>query len=123
MNYVKGVNLNRKEGVCLKRNQGVNLVRNKGVNYNRKQGVSLTGISIQPNPANNNIIISMIESEENIQSYEIRDILGKLVTAKEFNNYNRSEHINTSDLAVGLYLIYVTSSFGKSSTQKFVIQH
>lgn len=78
---------------------------------------------IQPNPANNNITISMLESDAGIQSFEISDVLGKLLVTKKLNSTYRTEQLNTNELANGLYLITVVSTFGKSSTQKLIIQH
>ena len=69
-------------------------------------------IIISPNPAKE---VLLIHSSENIQSYQIIDIRGKVILEKAFDKNS----INISQLENGVYFIKIFSS-DKNSTRKFI---
>lgn len=73
--------------------------------------------SVTPNPTTEQI---QIISEEDVETYEISDLNGKLVSNGILNN-NRST-INVNRLAAGIYIIKVTTTSGKTAAQKIVKQ-
>jgi hypothetical protein len=73
---------------------------------------------IYPNPANTNL---MIETENQIASYEIIDMHGKVIVSKK-NVNNSSAMVNVASLAAGVYFIKVIDSTQKVVVRKFVKQ-
>lgn len=73
--------------------------------------------SVTPNPTTEQI---QIISEEDVETYEISDLNGKLVSNGILND-NRST-INVNRLAAGIYIIKVTTTSGKTAAQKIVKQ-
>ena len=72
-------------------------------------------VEIYPNPAKNNIHISMNTA---IDSYEIYSIVGQKITADKYNE----QPINTSNLASGNYFIKIITHQGQFITKKFLIE-
>ncbi len=80
--------------------------------------------SIYPNPANDEINISLISNAVREASYEVYDIVGKTIFKGDLSidNSVQSRKINTSELTNGVYLLKINS--GKlSATKKIVIKH
>jgi len=80
--------------------------------------------SIYPNPANNELNISLISNAVREASYVVYDILGKAVFKGDLSldNNIQSRKINTSQLTNGVYLLKIDS--GKvSATKKIVVKH
>lgn len=75
----------------------------------------LTGISMYPNPANNNFAITGLEQEAKVQ---IHDMNGKLILAKE--QYTGG-NIDVSQLQTGVYFVKIASD-NKSTTEKLVVE-
>lgn len=71
---------------------------------------------LYPNPAKDQFTIS---AEQNIQSVEIRNLVGSLVAQE--NNINSKQFRMTNQLAPGAYTVTVTSANGKS-TIKLIIE-
>jgi len=80
--------------------------------------------SIYPNPANEELHISLISNAVREASYVVYDIVGKTVFKGDLSldNNIQSRKINTSELANGVYLLKINS--GKvSATKKIVVKH
>jgi len=77
-----------------------------------------TPLIIYPNPANTTI---MIETENQITSYEIIDMNGKLIASKQ-NMNSTNELVDITSLATGVFFIRIIDSEQKSVVQKFVKQ-
>lgn len=75
----------------------------------------LTGISMYPNPANNNFAITGLEQEAKVQ---IHDMNGKLILSKE--QYTGG-NIDVSQLQTGVYFVKIASD-NKSTTEKLVVE-
>lgn len=73
--------------------------------------------SVTPNPATELI---QIISEENVETYEITDLNGKLVSNGTLNS-NLST-INVKHLSTGIYIIKAATTSGKTAVQKIVKQ-
>jgi Secretion system C-terminal sorting domain len=65
-------------------------------------GSSPVKISIYPNPATNFISIN---KDENVRDIAIFNLVGRKL--KTFQNVEKDEHYDVSDLPVGMYLIQV----------------
>lgn len=73
---------------------------------------------IYPNPANTTL---MIETENQISSYEITDMHGKMIFSEQ--NVNSSNAmVNVASLAAGVYFVKVVDIKQKRAVQKFVKQ-
>ena len=65
-------------------------------------GVSLVKISVYPNPATNFISIN---KDENVRDIAIFNLVGRKL--KTFQNVEKDEHYDVSDLPMGMYLVQV----------------
>lgn len=70
-----------------------------------------------PNPANENITIS-VANESAFGTLEIFDAIGKKVMTKQIAN--RETQINVSDFAKGIYIVRLTAKSGTVSNQKLI---
>jgi len=73
---------------------------------------------IYPNPANTTL---MIEAENQISSYEIIDLQGRMITYRQ-NVNNSNTMVDVSPLAAGMYFIKVVDSKQKKIVRKFIKQ-
>ena len=79
-------------------------------------------LRIYPNPATDvvNVQCTMNNGQVEVQSVEVFDVYGKLVTVVGANNYSPLQtRINVSDLASGIYFVRVTTDAG-AVTKRFV---
>jgi len=76
-------------------------------------------ILIKPNPAKNNIEVSLLNPEEFIAKYELLDILG--VKRKQGKTSENSLKIDISDLPSGNYYLRVVTLGGAAITKQVVI--
>ena len=74
-------------------------------------GVSQVKIAVYPNPATNYISIN---KDENVRELAIYNLLGRKL--KTFQNIEKDEHYDVSDLPVGMYLVQVIDSSKKIVT-------
>lgn len=74
----------------------------------------LSSLKIYPQPANE---VLFIESEEEIQSLRLIDVLGKSIYS------GKAQRINTAEYDNGIYLLEVAYSGGVSEVQRLVISH
>jgi choice-of-anchor B domain-containing protein len=85
-----------------------------------------TGIIVYPNPAGNILNVSIKSNGSEFYNIEIRNIHGQIVFAqKEINEGNHeyvSKTFDTSDLADGIFLVTVSTSYGKSSKRVMIIK-
>ena len=79
--------------------------------YNRTMS-----LSIYPNPTNT---FMMLESENQIASYEIIDLNGKMMASKQ-NVNDKNVLVDVTSLAAGVYFVRVVDDEQKSAVQKFV---
>ena len=75
----------------------------------------LTGISMYPNPANNDFVVKGLDLESNIT---IHDMNGKLVMTKE--SYT-GDAINVAQLQAGIYFVNISNDNG-SATKKLIVE-
>ena len=75
-----------------------------------------TQFNIYPNPSNGYLKID-VNQKENIKKISIRNILGELVYAKEYQN---TEPIDISNLVDGIYFIDIYTN-NRSSTHKIIL--
>lgn len=71
-------------------------------------------VNVYPNPTND---VVNIETQENLQSYEVYNVLGQQVQKGMFNNNNQ---INLHGAASGNYFIKVTTQQGSTATVQVV---
>jgi Secretion system C-terminal sorting domain len=74
-------------------------------------GVSPVKISVYPNPATNFISIN---KDENVRDIAIFNLVGKKL--KTFQNVEKDEHYDVSDLPMGMYLVQVIDTNKKIVT-------
>ena len=84
----------------------------------------VSSINLFPNPATNNLTITLASSSKNV-SVTIIDITGKMIystTASGLNNYREQQvEINTEDFAAGVYVVQIqTADF--LGTKKFIVR-
>jgi len=80
--------------------------------------VSNAYIQVFPNPANENIAISIDDSEK--VKIDVFDVLGKHIYS--FNNITNTFNLNTSSLKNGIYYLHIYNEL-YSETEKIIIQH
>ncbi len=84
------------------------------INYNNK-------MSVYPNPATNNIFVSMDRSVSSIDEVNILDITGKLII--NVAGVNASEkNIEINNLNKGIYLVNVLLSNGAKATSRLIVE-
>jgi hypothetical protein len=78
-------------------------------------------VTVYPNPAKDNVKVSMDNSKAPINSLVIYDIMGREVYTQ--NNINAfTSGVNTSGFNAGMYIITVRTSTGATATKRFTIQ-
>lgn len=78
-------------------------------------------LGVYPNPAKENVTISMDKNQANISQVVIFDITGKVVYSN--NSFSAHEvNVNTENLINGIYLVNVTLANGVSTTKRLSIQ-
>lgn len=78
---------------------------------------AIAGLSIYPNPASDNVTISLESTTESVVS--VSDATGSVVV--NATNFNGSIAINTTDWESGIYFVQISNQ-GTTSVQKLVIQ-
>ena len=91
----------------------------KIVNGIENAGESFTGVTIQPNPADNEIFISVNKVSKEISTMKVFNAEGKLMY--ESKTENRTT-IETSDWQSGIYFLQIVAN-GKISQKKFLVNH
>lgn len=87
-----------------------------GINENRNE---TNGISIYPNPANNNLTIKLNNKELNPTHIVVYDLTGKQILTEPF-----SETISIEKLTPGIYYLSLTGSGGEIlPVQKIIVTH
>ncbi len=105
-----------------KASQVFNVTLTKKVNVNGIQDMNLNAfVNVFPNPAKENIQVSMDNSKAAMSSLTICDIMGREVLALNgINSHN--QNINTSAFVSGMYIITVKTSNGSVATKRFTVQ-
>ncbi|NNE31380.1 MAG: T9SS type A sorting domain-containing protein [Winogradskyella sp.] len=80
----------------------------------------LERLSVYPNPAKHEINIDFSQYRGAISRISIYDISGKLLFSID-RNQKEIQSINSSNLAQGMYLLYLANNEGKSITHKLII--
>ncbi|MCO4807514.1 MAG: T9SS type A sorting domain-containing protein [Flavobacteriales bacterium] len=88
------------------------LIETNGIN-----DLETTRVHVFPNPANNEVVI---ESNITLQSLQIMDLLGNVVSNQPLDG--TKVELNTTDLNSGLYMLRITTNSG-SQLKKITIQH
>lgn len=79
------------------------------------------GVTLSPNPAKDNITVSLNMDKSANVTYTIIDGLARFVSKETHNNVQNENHvINTSKMAAGNYFLIVNAN-GTATTRKFVI--
>ena len=79
------------------------------------------GFILYPNPATNNITISLINPTDTINAVTIYDVLGKNI--KEVRNLSTMEtSLDVSTLARGVYMVETKTTSGLKQTQKLIVK-
>jgi hypothetical protein len=81
-------------------------------------------VKMSPNPVKNQLNITLTTSHDEKVSYSVSNMLGQTVhetIVKDIKKGTHTESINTSNLAVGIYMLIVQTSSGYSQF-KFVKQ-
>lgn len=99
-------------GTIFKNSTGSMLGTNKGDKKNE--------ITIYPNPASDNIIVSFSENSKNTFFVEITNCLGEMIFSKFYQTENTAM-INVESFSKGIYFLTITSQ-EKRNTQKVVIK-
>jgi hypothetical protein len=76
---------------------------------------------LYPNPATNNVQISLVNSTEKIETVLLYDMLGKEVKKVEITS-NETINLNVSDLSKGVYLVEINTENNLKTIKKLVIQ-
>jgi hypothetical protein len=97
----------------------INLTRiDTGTSLNE---ITTNSISLYPNPAKENVTISMDKIQANISEINLFDITGKVLVSK--SNVNAHEFVlNTENLTKGIYLVNIKLVNGASATKRLAIQ-
>ena len=66
-------------------------------------------LQIKPNPASQNVTVSLINSNEGIQTVNIFDVSGKIVFEQNVESEVKSLFVNTLNLPDGFYFVHVSS--------------
>ena len=99
-------------GAIFKNSTGTMLAANK---VNKKEEIIL-----YPNPASDNIIVSLAENSKNSFYVEITNCLGEIIFSK-FYQADNSAKINVESFSKGIYFLTV-NSHEKRTTQKVIIK-
>lgn len=83
--------------------------------------MKVADVSVYPNPANQNITISLENADEENYSVEMYNCIGSLVMKTNIIP-GSSNNISTSDLPNGIYFLNVTSGDTRIS-KKIIIRH
>ena len=91
------------------------------VQIRQSANASNMGLAIYPNPAKNNVTVSLGEplSIESSYEWQIVDITGKILKTGKFSS--NIETINTQDLNTGIYMIRIEKDKAIIRIEKFTI--
>lgn len=81
------------------------------------QNMEMVKTLIYPNPANTEILLQTT----GLQSAEIFDLNGRLVTRKNTNPFDDSQSISIADLPSGSYIIRLTANGGFTESKKLIV--
>jgi trimeric autotransporter adhesin len=81
------------------------------------------GMQIFPNPANNNLFITINKQSYKPESIEVFDVTGKMLLAYNIQNSTSSIQIDVSTLAAGMYIVKVIDSNYHQNIGRFIIAH
>lgn len=76
---------------------------------------------LYPNPATNNVQISLVNTTENISAIVLYDMLGKAIKTIPVQS-NETINLNVSDLSKGVYLVEINTENNLKTIKKLVIQ-
>jgi acetyl esterase/lipase len=98
----------------------INLTRtNDGVGFN--EIAIANAISLYPNPAKENVTVSMDKGQAVISQVNVFDITGKVVLTQNAVSAHQVV-LNTENLTKGIYLVNVKLANGASATKRLAIQ-
>jgi hypothetical protein len=98
----------------------INLTRtDKGLGFN--EIAIANSISLYPNPAKENVTVSIDKGQAVIEQVIIFDIAGKVVLTQNAAS-NREVVLNTENFTKGIYLVNVKLANGTSATKRLAIQ-
>ncbi len=77
--------------------------------------------SLKPNPASDEIIISLLQKQDGICTIEIVNLHGAKVLQKSFNCTDETTAVNTSTLTPGAYMVIVKINDSPIKAKKLII--
>jgi Secretion system C-terminal sorting domain len=77
--------------------------------------ISTKNISVSPNPASDVLILDLSTVNENVASFKIYDVQGRLIKAVEKAVVNSNTSIDISDIPKGNYVLKISSEKGSVS--------
>lgn len=79
--------------------------------------------TIFPNPASDNLTVTLKNNQSEILTIEVRDMMGRTVMTKSFNvnTGNNDTELNVSNLAQGTYILSVTDSHQLQTKRLFSV--
>jgi hypothetical protein len=78
-------------------------------------------ITIYPNPANNEIQISGINSLATEATIVVTNMLGQTVLARKFVSISQTHNINVSQIPAGVYCVEITTGLNEKYKRKLII--
>jgi hypothetical protein len=98
----------------------INLTRtDKGLGFN--EIAIANSISLYPNPAKENVTVSMDKGQAVISQVNVLDITGKVVLTQNAVSAHQVV-LNTENFTKGIYLVNVKLANGASATKRLAIQ-
>ena len=82
-----------------------------------------TTVSMYPNPVQGQAKVSFTVNDNAVVSYQVYDLVGRMVKSQTLGNYTEGEHeanVDMSDLSAGSYIMRVSQG-NSSSCVKFVV--
>ncbi|WP_400078993.1 spondin domain-containing protein [Winogradskyella sp. R77965] len=91
----------------------------KSTTLNIKDIEALNSITLFPNPNNTGSVT--ISNSNDINSIEVYDVLGKNIKKLSFATTRDEQHLDTTDLTKGIYIIRLTNTSGNTESKKLII--
>lgn len=76
--------------------------------------------SVYPNPASNNIQITLNDSNGSVNSLTIFDVVGKIVKIQSVEDQNQTK-VSIADLTAGVYIIEIKTNDNKKINKKLIV--
>lgn len=98
-----------------------NIFNTKFINALNNTSFDNQNLVLYPNPATNNVQISLVNTFENIDTIVLYDMLGKAIKTVPVQS-NENVTLDVSNLSKGVYLVEITTENNLKTVKKLVIQ-